>query len=485
MAAITETWLHGGLDDSLVSIGGYTLHRRDRSGGRGGGVCLYVSHTIHSKRKSDLENPLYECMWVNLRPCRLPRCMTNMMIGVIYIPPGKSAEELKDLIQYIVDTADHVCSNHPDCGFAIMGDFNRLNISDILLHHDFKQVVESPTRSTVLLDLIITDFNNFYNKPETTAPLGSSDHNVITWNPVMLPDGHHTEDRTKNNKRRLRRFTRSSMDAFGRWISHHTWFSGLDSNVSVDRMTESFMHDLTDAIDAFFPTKTVRIHNTDKPWMTSSIKLLILNRQRAFHSGMNERWKHLRNKVRKTILQRKETFYRETAHNLKGTNPRKWWNIINKISGRSANSTPISYEDEAGNVMSGINLAERLNKFYISATSDLLPLDRSNLPAYLPAQYELPEIRSSEVCKKLSEMNVFKSVGPDGIPNRIWKTFAPELSLPITEIFNASFSACTFPTIWKDSFISPIPKVTPVTADGDLRPISPTPCIAKFKRILP
>ena len=117
------------------------MHRRDRSGGRGGGVCLYVSHSIHSKRRSDLENPLYECM------CRLPRCMTNM-IGVMYIPPGKSAEELKDLIQYIVDTADHVCSKHPDCGFAIMGDFNRLNMSDILLHQDFKLVIT--TASEVL-----------------------------------------------------------------------------------------------------------------------------------------------------------------------------------------------------------------------------------------------------------------------------------------------------------------------------------------------
>jgi hypothetical protein len=120
------------------------------------------------------------------------------------------------IIQYIVDTADHVRSYYPNCGFAIMGDFNRLNISDILLHHDSKQVVESPTRSTVLLDLIITDFNNFYNKPETIAPLGSSDHNVITWNPAMPPDGHRTGDRTENNKRRLRRFTISSMDAFGR-----------------------------------------------------------------------------------------------------------------------------------------------------------------------------------------------------------------------------------------------------------------------------
>jgi hypothetical protein len=79
-------------------------------------------------------------------------------------------------------------------------------------------------------------------------------------------------------------------------------------------------------------------------------------------------------------------------------------------------------------------------------------------------------------------MNAFKSVGPDGIPNRIWKSFAPELSLSVTEIFNASFSACiVFPTIWKGSFISPMPKATSVTADGDLRPISLTPCIAKIQ----
>ena len=49
--------------------------------------------------------------------------------------------------------------------------------------------------------------------------------------------------------------------------------------------------------------------------------------------------------------------------NLKDANPCRWWNIINKISGRSANVTPISYEDAAGNVISGNNLAKRLNEF--------------------------------------------------------------------------------------------------------------------------
>ena len=87
MTAITETWLHSKLDDSLVNIRGYTLHRRDRHSGRGGGVCLYVSHSIQSKRRIDLENPSYECTWVSLQPRRLPRHMTNIMIGVIYNPP--------------------------------------------------------------------------------------------------------------------------------------------------------------------------------------------------------------------------------------------------------------------------------------------------------------------------------------------------------------------------------------------------------------
>ncbi len=37
----------------------------------------------------------------------------------------------------------------------------------------------------------------------------------------MSPDGHRTGERIENNKRRLRRYIRSSIDVFGRWISHH------------------------------------------------------------------------------------------------------------------------------------------------------------------------------------------------------------------------------------------------------------------------
>lgn len=46
-------------------------------------------------------------------------------------------------------------------------------------------------------------------------------------------------------------------------------------------------------------------------------------------------------------------------------------------------------------------------------------------------------------------------------------------------------AACIFRTVWKDSRVSPIPKVTPVTAvtaGGDLRLIALTTCIAEIQK---
>lgn len=197
----------------------------------------------------------------------------------VYNAPGKSAQEEKDLLQYIVDTVDQIRTTYPYCGVAILGDFNKLNISDLLLYQDLRQVVESSTRGVSVLDLIVTNFGDLYSRPVANAPLGPADHNIITWNPTMgvscvQSTGDLAGDLSSSNKRSLRRFTRSSMDAFGRWICYHTWFSDLDKNTTVDRMRESFTNDLKTAIDLFFPTKSVRIHNTNKPWMTSSIKQL-------------------------------------------------------------------------------------------------------------------------------------------------------------------------------------------------------------------
>lgn len=181
VAAISESWLHDGIDSSVVNVPGYTLFRRDRLHGRGGGVCAFVSDAIPCKRQFDLENASFECMWLWLRPHRLPRSITGIVSGVVYSPPGTTAQDQRNLTCYLIETLDTTRNKFPDCGISLLGDFNNLDLSELLSSHNLSQVVNEPTRNSANLDLIITNMQSYYNKPIILAPIGTSDHNAVVW----------------------------------------------------------------------------------------------------------------------------------------------------------------------------------------------------------------------------------------------------------------------------------------------------------------
>ena len=63
IAVVTESWFSEEIEDSQVLIGGYVIHRRDRMNCRGGGVCVYVSKHLPTRRRFDrLEDPQQECI---------------------------------------------------------------------------------------------------------------------------------------------------------------------------------------------------------------------------------------------------------------------------------------------------------------------------------------------------------------------------------------------------------------------------------------
>ena len=92
---ITESWLHKDIDDNLLSISGYNIHRNDRTFSRGGGVCVYCSQNIPCQQRFELENPNFECIWLWVHPTRLPRPLSAIAVCAVYNPsPGRTAEEL-------------------------------------------------------------------------------------------------------------------------------------------------------------------------------------------------------------------------------------------------------------------------------------------------------------------------------------------------------------------------------------------------------
>ena len=88
----------------------------------------------------------------------------------------------------------------------------------------------------------------------------------------------------------------------------------------------------------------------------------------------------------------------------------------------------------------------------------------------------MTNILSNTLCP---ELKPFKASGSDNIPPRVLKQFAYELAEPVTKIFNVSLKSGVVPSIWKDSNITPVPKIHPPIDEGDIRPISLTPCISK------
>jgi hypothetical protein len=78
------------------------------------------------------------------------------------------------------------------------------------------------------------------------------------------------------------------------------------------------------------------------------------------------------------------------------------------------------------------------------------------------------------------KIKMFKSNGPDDIPNWVIKEFAYELADPVCFIFNTSLTIGEFPDIWKDALITQIPKALPVSCEDELHPISLTASLSKI-----
>ena len=98
IALFTETWLSGCVPDSPINIKGYLLFRRDRVGWQHGGVCMYVKDSTQCKVLSDLHHEDHEALWADLRPIRLPRGFSNIIVDVVYEPADANDSAMREYL---------------------------------------------------------------------------------------------------------------------------------------------------------------------------------------------------------------------------------------------------------------------------------------------------------------------------------------------------------------------------------------------------
>ena len=165
------------MPDSVINIPGFTLLCGDRSSQIHEGVCTYIKET-HKYKCLDNLNCCddHQCLWIYLRPTHLRRRLTCIITLVIYHPPGADGVLLMDHLFHVLTLEE---SKYPNCGIIVTGDFNRLDVTRLLNHFRFKQIVKILTRKDVTLNLILTNMHKYYNAPQDYPGFGLSDHNTI------------------------------------------------------------------------------------------------------------------------------------------------------------------------------------------------------------------------------------------------------------------------------------------------------------------
>ena len=306
IAVLIETWQSDKIPDDFLSTDGYNIFTRTRDIKRGGDVAVYVKEQTPVMVLNEIKVPEeLECLWLWVRPHRLPRSVSGMVVCAVYIPPKSPHQTL--LVNHIISTLDELKIKHPDMGITILGDFIRTEIRPICRVHALSQVVNKPTRENAILDLIITNVKHFYDDPSVSSPVGSSDHVTIYWSPKH---GYRIESSV--HKRSIRPLLKSRIHEFGRWITSHSWQEVLSATSTQDK-ADAFYSAINSAIETHFPTKVVKIHSNDKPWITPEIKTLIRKRQIDFAEKKTYLWRFLRNKVIYSIRKAKRSFFIKTA----------------------------------------------------------------------------------------------------------------------------------------------------------------------------
>ena len=146
----------------------------------GGGI--YIKNLIPYKRLPDWEDPKFGVLWSHIRPPRLPRGTSCIIVGTIYHPPRSDDSAMLD---YLITTLISLEGLYSGCGILLTGDFNHLKIQRLVTQFKMKQLVSIPTRGKNILDLIITNMHQAYdcNSICTIPPFGLSDHNGVLLRP--------------------------------------------------------------------------------------------------------------------------------------------------------------------------------------------------------------------------------------------------------------------------------------------------------------
>ena len=119
---------------------------------------------------------------------------------------------------------------------------------------------------------------------------------------------------------------------------------------------------------------------------------------------------------------------------------------------------------------------------FAAVSQEYSPLDREQLPAFLPAGRP-EQVGVFQVLDRIKKLGKTKSTLPIDLPDKLRIECALDLAEPLTDIINSCLRTGQFPAAWRREWVTPVPKakrMEDLETCKDLRKIASTSDSAKI-----
>lgn len=493
---VTETWLNDG-NYELFNLPNYEFISQHRSDRQGGGVGLFIKNQVDYIKRRDLSlfNDILESMFIEITS----KTSKNVIVGVIYRPPGSNLNEFHDTLCHILDT---IKSENKYC--YLIGDWNidllnydchtnTANWIDMMYSQGFTPLINRPTRiteySATIIDNIFTNnLNDLTNSLHGIFMTDISDHLPIFHINKTCLDTHQELHILK------RTFSIQNKKAFLNELKIHNW----ENICSIENSQSAFtqFHDkYMQIFDKNFPLRQkVLKHQTDKPWLTEGLRTCIRYKNRLYYNNIKFRnaynellYTNYKNKL-KCILNKAEKDYYQNLLSANKSNMRKTWNTLKNIINKNRSKKVQSQFRISSNEVTSDKalIAKKFNDFFINVGPTLA--NKIPTQSLKPEHYLKDKMVNSILLMPLLEPEfdeIIKSLksgapGYDGLNKAILEFSMPCIKTTLIHLLSQSLMQGIFPQELKIANVIPLFKNDDPMKFNNYRPVSLLSILSKI-----
>ena len=461
---------------------------------RGGGCAIVAYLPKFSLEKIDVTIPRsVEVVYGLLRPKQITNGLSEIIVVAFYSPP-KSRKKAQ-LMDHIIATCQRLLTKYPKAGIVIGGDRNEMSISPLLTGLPrLRQLVTKPTCNGKILDVLLTNLHEFYNLPVIIPPVAAdnpsqgkpSDHSV----PMAVPQlASGMNNRNEYTVKVTRPIPDSGVREFGQWIVGENWECVKPENNPTGQAIE-LQKLLNKKLDDIFPTKSVKLSNKDKRWIDSELKKLDRLKMREYsRHGKSKKYEELKQKFKTKYEKAANEYLDKNVRALKESDPGKAYGILKRMGaqpGDELDDGNFSLIEHLEANLTSKESVEKIAEHFSCISQEYPPLNVENLSIKVQDKLrtrltaDLPYISRFKVENMIKKAKKTKSGVPGELPIMLNKEFGPELSIPLSIIYNNMVKTGQWPDPWKVEYGLPLKKTTCPQNEDDLRIISLTPFFSKI-----